>query len=241
MGMGYGLDNDEDELQGRSLARGRSRGRSVVYSKAMDLRREPIMDQLPERNVSGIASGVSTRERALSGLGLVEGFQQSFTCYVCRDKLGLPLERCLVKPKMMRAHVASHILAGETPPYACGFCGRHNTRCYSYIDRGSTKHLVKPVSNCPYFYKFQVSSIINPRCRGPVCTNIPVLCPGCRDITYVWKYGMQDHWQECHQDLIRMGRRVSSFKKHETINLALPNYRIIRTLSLSFRCRKNAE
>lgn len=106
--QGHGLEQDRD--RGKSVTRGRSNVRSVGYSQAIVRYPEPPMER-PERD-SALASQVSTRERALSGYGLVEGFKQNYTCHVCRDIIGLPLEKCLVKPKVMRAHVAAHILVG---------------------------------------------------------------------------------------------------------------------------------
>lgn len=193
-----GLLPREVHDRGKYAARGRSVARHEYHDVDYDTRERDL-------GLSTRASQVSTRDEAYFGHC---GSAPSLKCFVCSEKLGLPRERCMIAPKLMRAHVAAHILSGETTAFACGFCGRDDSRCYSYIDRGSSKHRVVPSSNCPYFYKFQVSAIINPRCKGPVCTNIPVLCPGCRDITYVWKYGMQEHWVHCHQDLIRAGKRV---------------------------------
>ena len=170
--------HDYHDARDVEMDRGRGRDRECEWERGRD--------RGPSVHASGRASQVSTRDEAyLGSSSQQQGPIPSFKCFICHSKLGLPRERCMVNPKFMRAHVATHILSGETTAFACGYCGRDDSRCYSYIDRGSSKHRVVPASNCPYFYKFQVGSIVAPRSRAPVCTNIPILCPGCRDVTYV--------------------------------------------------------
>lgn len=77
-----------------------------------------------------------------------------------------------------------------------------NSSCSSGLDKGTGKGILRPVSNCPYYYKFSNKAVHKNDKKNPRCTNAPMLCNGCPNPTYVWKYDMQSHWQTHHPDML---------------------------------------
>jgi len=118
-------------------------------------------------------------------------------CMVCQ---ALFSKETMVLWYRMREHVAAHILHGDIDTSVCGFCGQVGT-CNSYMEKGSKRGYVTPVSDCPYFYRFYSRAIS--KSDRINCTNTPVLCSACHMPTYVWKYHMAEHWRTSHPDLLR--------------------------------------
>ena len=77
----------------------------------------------------------------------------------------------------------------------CGYCGR-DTRCGLSLEKGSTKGSIIPASNCPLYTKFNIGAAQK---SGVTCSNRPIECPLCTNSkVFVWKYGMEAHYQELH-------------------------------------------
>lgn len=108
----------------------------------------------------------------------------SVDCKICHKKVNL---------KVMRCHVAHHILFGTVPTrYPCGFCGQEG--CGASIKKN--KKSVKMISDCTYFVEVQRRSKVPSR-RVPSLNYINECThPGC---AYVgWQYNMKHHFQDRH-------------------------------------------
>ncbi|KAG1673443.1 hypothetical protein FOA52_002209 [Chlamydomonas sp. UWO 241] len=154
--------------------------------------------------VDAVRAPSGTRRAAF---GAARRSDQSIPCLVCRSVLG---KKQQVKASLMREHIGHHILIGDIPTSACGFCGQVGD-CHSYLDRGSKRSIV-PVSSCAYFYKFSVK--VTQQAHGK-CSNLPMLCSACMTPTYVWKYHMERHWEAVHPDLTQAGQMPKEYTLSE--------------------------
>jgi len=111
-----------------------------------------------------------------------------WTCKICQKA---------IKQQRMREHVAMHMVTAndmEVRGDTCGFCGRAGT-CSVINTAGSAKGIQVAFSECEYYYKFNMKSAMKE--KSP-CSNIPILCPACDEVTFVWKFSMQAHLLEKH-------------------------------------------
>lgn len=150
---------------------------------------------LPRPQVLSIMAGSDPagREEGEGGRGQLDVLKR---CLVCYSKYNKDNQVYLSK---MREHVGSHILWGDVDSSACGFCGQVGT-CTSTLEKGTGKGILKPVSNCLYYYKFSNKAVHKTDKKTNKCTNAPVQCSACG--AFKWKYDMFKHWSTSHGDMM---------------------------------------
>eukprot|EP00798_Chlamydomonas_sp_ICE-L_P018571 gene18571-25080_t len=110
---------------------------------------------------------------------------------------------CKAKFKQEFLHVGAHMLWGDVSTTACGFCGSEESGCHSHLKKVS-KGVLRPVSTCPYFFKFSHKALHKVDRRMARCTNAPLECSACPPGpgSFVWKYDMCTHWNAHHRDVL---------------------------------------
>jgi hypothetical protein len=72
------------------------------------------------------------------------------------------------------------------PSEACGLCGRD---CEVSLVPGSNSGTLIVQTLCPNYVKFSYKAATKATKAGP-CTNVPVRCPVCNPVKFVWKYAL---------------------------------------------------
>jgi len=116
-------------------------------------------------------------------------------------------EKTVKAVKDLRSHIARHILLGDIPPWACGWCGSTSSGCQVSVSKATGTEM--PVTNpegqpgcCPRFVKFSLKAAADENKLHP-CTQRPMPCALCPNPTgkasvYIWKYAMQSHYNLQH-------------------------------------------
>lgn len=100
----------------------------------------------------------------------------------------------------MRVHIGKHLLSGRIKKNSnvCGYCGIIG--CSIEFKQGSVKSIMKPKSNCRYFYEFNLKSVAKKSLsENAPCSNRPVNCKNCFNV--FWSYNLEQHYLESHQSL----------------------------------------
>lgn len=108
-----------------------------------------------------------------------------------------------VNRKKMRQHIGEHIISGKVPTSACGFCGKNDPPCESWVERSSGKGKTKSFgvgSKCAHFLKFNYKSAAKSTKNSP-CTNRPVYCKEEHCYCLLWAYDFEAHYEKIHPDV----------------------------------------
>ena len=97
----------------------------------------------------------------------------------------------------MRLYIGKHIMSGRLKHHAnlCGHCGIIG--CTSELKQGYIKGILKPKSNCMFYYEFNLKSVSKKTVsdKSP-CSNRPVLCNNCNSC--YWSYNLEKHYEFAH-------------------------------------------
>jgi len=122
------------------------------------------------------------------------------------------LKSCIYRPRYLPVCFARYLiimivcsqelLKGDT----CGFCGGKSCRTSLHVPTKSRLKTPIILSNCWYAPKKDVQSATvdlalstaKKSVKSSPCTNMPMKCRFCEQVTYVWKYGMFDHVHREH-------------------------------------------
>jgi len=95
-------------------------------------------------------------------------------------------------------------------PVTCGFCGRSDGMCESFLKQGSKKGVEICTSTCPdapregALQAWDVGLSMGHARKGSKykpCLNLPMACEICPGTKYIWKYNMAAHIKSAHSEV----------------------------------------
>jgi hypothetical protein len=156
-----------------------------------------------ENSTMLIVSGTKNAEPA--GLRPKVTVQEKVQCEICKQ---------MWTTKMLRHHIGAHLLLPDSwgtttrHRYPCGLCGVRPAAQFSHMCSSAAECQVSVPSATRALHKCKHYTV-PPYTLGPAgnstvgapCSNIPLKCRKCPQKpmpVVVYKYSMQQHWNDCH-------------------------------------------
>lgn len=155
-------------------------------------------------------------KRAASGLdaaSAVDDAPPKKTRRTHKERHSCPVADCKAKRTRdtMRHHLAQHVLEGDLPTSSCPFCGSTGTECRPALCGQGDRRLADDCCSLQPTIK-NLAAARKPSKAAP-STNLPVRCVRCN--AFVWRYNLQHHYDEAHDDVRLPSQR--SAKENESI------------------------